>query len=70
MMLQITLLNKKRGLCLMKCPRETVQNLPYFLKYKNPCNHGNNYSLTHFYPNECPGLYRYIPGYSLGKKLY
>ena len=55
-----------RGLCLMKWPSETLQNLPYFWNMK-----------THvvffifilcyfiFFPNECPGLCRHRPGHPL-----
>ena len=59
----------------MKCPKETLQNLSYFLEYKK--NHvvsffkdcATLFSIhKNFHPNKCPGLYRYIPGHFLGKK--
>ena len=52
-----------RGLCLMKCPSETLQNLPYFIytKTKNCIFH---FVLLYFSPNECPGKFWSI---SLGR---
>ena len=59
----------------MKCPKESLQNLSYFLEYKK--NHVVSFFLKimllylvhkYFHPNTCPGLYRYIPGHFLGKK--
>ena len=44
-----------RGLCLIKCPRETVENLPYFCNLKI---HIVFFIWCYFifFPNECPGL--------------
>ena len=60
-----------RGLCLMKCPSETLQNLIYFLEYKNPCSFFRfSFRATLFFlPNECPGLYQHRPGHSYCKNI-
>ena len=48
-----------------------LQNLPYFWNMKNPHSFFRfSFCATSFFPpNECPGLSRHRPGYSLGGKI-
>ena len=54
----------------MKCPSETLQNLPYFWNKITHIVFFSFFNLCYFifFPNECPGLYQqqHRPGYSLG----
>ena len=56
-----------RGLCLMKWPGETLQNLPYFMIMKTQSCFFHFVQL-YFFINECPGLCWHKPGHSLDKK--
>ena len=57
-----------RGLCLMKCSSETLQNLPYFWNTKTHVVFFLfHFVLLYFFPNECPGLCQDRPGHPLLK---
>ena len=47
-----------RGLCLMKCSCETLQNLPYFWNTKTTLSffHLQFHAYLIIFPNECPVL--------------
>ena len=60
--------SEKRGLRSTFCPRETLQNLLYFMHKKTHVV----FFVFHFvqlwvFPYECPGLCRHRPWHSLGK---
>jgi len=58
--------SEKRGLCLMKCSSEMLQNLPYFWNMKT---HVHSFFYSIFSPNECPGpCRRHRPGHFKEKK--
>ena len=57
-----------RGLCLIKWPSETLQNLLYFWNMKTHLVFFH-FVLLYFSPNECPGLCQQRPGHSLGCKI-
>ena len=53
------------GLCLMKCSRETLQNLTYFWNTKTHIVYFVfHFTLLYFSPNECTDLCQHIPGHS------
>ena len=55
----------------MKCPSETLQNLPYFI-YATTQSCFFRFSFQEYFiflANDCPGLCRHRPGHSLGEKI-
>jgi hypothetical protein len=62
--------SEKRGLCSTQCPRETLQNLLYFMYKKTHAAFFVPISCNFiFLPNECPGLCQYTQGHSLGNNI-
>ena len=58
-----------RGLCLMKCPSETLQNYILYIRKSKVAFSIFHFVVLYFSPNECPGLCQHRTGHSLGEKI-